>query len=320
MAKSLSIVSHIEMLPVLDSPVVTIGNFDGVHLGHQKLLSWVSRAFFPRVVISFDRPTGFWLRRPEYRGEILPFETKWRLFERWGFDYAVRFSFAEIQSLSAVEFILQILHRMKNPLIVVGEDFYFGRDRTGNIHLLREWQKKYDYRLMVFPFFRKGGEVVSSTAIRHAVAMGNMEKANMFLGRAFVYQGEVQEGDKLGRQMGFPTINIRLGPQVLPGQGVYATWTLTEDGWHPSMSYVGYRPTVGGKDLRMESHVLSGPPVVGKTVACAFVKKIREEKTFHNLEELQKMLYNDRVKVLGILRFYDIKKTMKGLEDKRLWL
>lgn len=316
----MKVVTHIEDLPVLSQPVVTIGNFDGVHIGHQKLLKWVLGRKASHVVISFDKPTGFWLGRPEYRGEILSLETKWRIFDRLGFEYAVRLSFQEIQSLSAVEFLLQILHRMREPLLVVGEDFQFGRDRTGNISLLREWEKKYDFRLRVFPFVRKGKEVVSSTAVRHAVAEGNMEKVFRLLGRAFVYQGEVIEGDRIGRKIGFPTINIRLGTQVLPAEGVYATWTLTDDGWHPSMSYVGYRPTVEGKDLRLESHVLSGVPQVGKRVACAFVKKIREEKTFHNLEELQKALYNDRVKVLWTLRRYNLKKTMNGLEDRRLWL
>ncbi|MFN4216452.1 MAG: riboflavin biosynthesis protein RibF [Brevinematales bacterium] len=314
------LVTHIDDLPVLFQPVVTIGNFDGVHRGHQKLLKWVLSRKAPHVVMSFDKPTGFWLRRPEYKGEILPLETKWRMFECFGFEYAVRLSFQEIQSLSAVDFLLQILHRMRQPLIVVGEDFQFGRDRTGNVQLLREWERKYDFLLKVFPFVRKGGEMVSSTAIRHAVAEGDMERVFRLLGRAFVYQGEVTEGEQIGRKIGFPTINISLGTQVLPASGVYATWTLTDDGWHPSMTYVGYRPTVEGKDLRLESHVLSGVPRVGKMVACAFVKKIREEKTFHNLEELQKALYNDRVKVLWALRRYSLKKTMNGLEDRRLWL
>ncbi len=313
-------VSHIDDLPVLTRPVVTIGNFDGVHVGHQRIFREVMRRSGTKVVISFDRPTGFWLGKPDYRGDILPVETKWRFFDRFGFLYAVRLSFEEIQSLSAVEFVLQLVHRMRDALVIVGEDFHFGRDRTGNIHLLREWQKRYGYRLKVVPFVRKGVEVVSSTAIRHAVAAGDVERAAKLLGRSYVYQGEIREGDKIGQKIGFPTMNIAVGTQVLPGEGVYASWTLTEDGWHPSMSYVGYRPTVQGKDLRLETHVLSGTPVVGKTVACAFVKKIRDEKTFHNLEELKKMLYNDRVKVLWTLRFYSIKKTMKGLEDRRLWL
>ncbi|MCX7881685.1 MAG: bifunctional riboflavin kinase/FAD synthetase [Brevinematales bacterium] len=316
----MNIVRYLEDLPVLTRPVVTIGNFDGIHMGHQRLLRWVMAKPFPHVVISFDRPTGFWLGRPEYRGEILPLETKWRIFASFGFDYAVRLSFQEIQAFSALEFLLQILHRMKYPLLVVGEDFHFGRDRTGNVSLLREWQKKYSFDLKVFPFVKQGKMVVSSTAVRHAVAKGDMEKARKLLGRAFVYQGEVMEGDKIGRKIGFPTVNIRLGGQVLPAEGVYATWTLTEDGWHPSMSYVGYRPTVEGKDLRMESHILAPVGQLGKTVACAFVKKIREEKTFHNLEELQKALYNDRVKVLWTLRRWNLKKTMNGLEDRRLWL
>ncbi|URA10191.1 bifunctional riboflavin kinase/FAD synthetase [Thermospira aquatica] len=316
----MKIVSHIDELPVLTNPAVTIGNFDGVHLGHQRIFREVMRRRGPKVVISFDRPTGFWLGKPDYRGEILPLETKWRIFERFGFEYAVRLSFQEIHSLLALEFVLQLVHRMKDPLVIVGEDFHFGRDRTGNIHLLREWQNRYGYRLKVVSFVKKAKDVVSSTAIRHAVAAGDMELAAKLLGRAYVYQGKVFEGDKIGQKIGFPTINIAVGTQVIPKEGVYASWTLTEDGWHPSMSYVGYRPTVHGKDLRMESHVLSGIPVVGKTVACAFVKKIRDEKTFHNLEELKKMLYNDRVKVLWTLRFYSIKKTLKGLEDRSLWL
>jgi len=313
-------VSHIEDLPVLREPVVTIGNFDGIHVGHERLLRWALARPAPHVVMSFDRPTGFWLGKSEYRGEILLPETKWRIVERLGFEYAVRLPFREVQRLSAVEFLLQIVHRMKNPLLVVGEDFHFGRDRTGNVFLLTRWQKQYGFRVKVFPFVRMGGEVVSSTAIRHAVARGEVDRARQMLGRAFVYQGEVREGDKIGRSIGFPTINIQIGSQVLPAEGVYATWTLTDDGWHPSMSYVGYRPTVDGKDLRLETHVLDTPPQVGKRVACAFVKKIREEKTFHNLEELQKMLYNDRVKVLRTLWWHSLKKTMNGLEDKGLWL
>ena len=317
----MKIVTSIEDLPVLRDAVLTIGNFDGVHRGHQKLFSWVKKHHGKTTVImSFDRPTGFWLNKPDYRGEILPPETKWRIFGVWGFDYAVRLAFTEIQTLSAVQFLLQILNRIQNPLIVVGEDFHFGKDRTGNIHLLSEWQKKYRFQLKVFPFVKLGGKVVSSTAIRHAVAEGNMEYAMRLLGRAYVYEGELVEGDKIGQKIGFPTLNIAVGSQVLPAEGVYASWTLTDDGWHPSMSYVGYRPTVLGKDLRVESHVLDGAPVVGKRVACAFVKKIRDEKTFHNVEELKKMLYNDRVRVLWTLRWYSLKKTMNGLEDKSLWL
>lgn len=277
--------------------VVSIGVFDGVHLGHRALLSKaVARATelgMPSIALTFDRNPAALLAPERCPPVLSPLEENLRLIaeQRVGICVVLAFDLA-LAATTATEFydkvLIAALHASE---VVVGHDFTFGRDRTGTAAWLEERLTAHVLEPQTLD-----GRRISSTAIRAAVAEGKMQDAERLLGRPFALGGVVVGGQRLGRQLGFPTLN--LAPtvnQVLPMDGIYAGRCRTSEGVYPAAISIGVRPTVGAGGLTVEAYLLgySGRDLYGEPCRLEVVQRIRDEARFEDLESLRRQIAED---------------------------
>jgi riboflavin kinase / FMN adenylyltransferase len=275
-------------------PVVALGNFDGLHRGHQKILDRVRRqarehAATP-VVMTFD-PHPPRIVRPDKAPPLLM--TKAQRIEalaREGIDAVavVRFTH-ELSRWEPEQFVRAVLVEwLRVAEVWVGANFLFGRDRSGNFSLLRSLGARYGFRAEKIDPVRYREFVVSSTRIRRLVAEGRVDEAGALLGRCHYIDGVVVRGEERGRRLGFPTLNVRTDNELLPPDGVYAT-TVTIDGAAlPSITNIGVRPTFGeGGAVSVETHVFDfAREIYGAGVRLAFVQRMRPERTFSDVGAL----------------------------------
>jgi riboflavin kinase/FMN adenylyltransferase len=284
------------------SSVLAIGNFDGIHLGHQAILrSTVERAQALHAVstaLTFD-PSPRKVLRPESAPPRLSTNAQ-RLewFNALGLEAAVVFPFTlELARLSPEEFVEQILVRdLHVKTVLVGENFHFGHKQAGNVKLLKELGAKFGFDVQIVSPVQYRGEVVSSTIIRREVAEGDVSHAGRLLGRPFALTGEVVSGTGTGRKFTFPTLNLAAEQELLPARGVYITRTLFEGEKcsHRSVTNIGMRPTFNGSSLSVETHLLDfQPPTTPKRIEVRFWKRLREEKKFSGPEELRAQIARD---------------------------
>lgn len=289
---------------------VTIGNFDGLHRGHQALLRQViavANAAFatgrvtaqPQTgLITFD-PHPLAVLRPEHPHFLLttPAE-RVTLAGQVGIDFGVIQQFTrEIAALEARDFILLLKEQIGLAGLVVGPDFALGRGRKGDLHALRALGEELGYTLHVIDPFTLSARPVRSSTIREALQHGDVTTAAELLGRDYHVAGLVIDGDKRGRQIGVPTANLQLTPnKLLPKNGVYATRTTVQIAGQPqqfqSVTNLGVRPTVDGVQQRLETHLFDFPPtghsgdLYGQVITVAFVARLRDEQRFSNMQEL----------------------------------
>lgn len=298
----MQLIRHIQAIPTtLRDTIVTIGNFDGVHLGHQALLDMLvqTKAHYQRpiVVILFEpQPLEFFL------GEKAParlsrLRDKLLLLAEYPIDYVLCLRFGQCLSmLSAEDFISTILiERLRVGHLFVGLDFQFGKERRGNIALLRQFASQTGFVIHTIPTQIIAGGRVSSTLIRESLAMGALDKARMLLGRDYQITGRVIHGDERGRQMGFPTANIALHRRVSPLSGVYAVrvW-CRRAGMYSGVANVGTRPTVCGLKRYLEVHLFDfSKEIYGDYLTVIFIKKIRDEQKFDSFAALKKQIQAD---------------------------
>jgi len=282
--------------------VLTIGNFDGIHLGHQAILNAaVKRAAQDNAVataLTFD-PSPRKVLRPETAPLRLSTNTQ-RM--DWcgvlGLQAAVVLPFTvELSRLSPGEFIEQILVRgFRVRAVLMGENFRFGHRQAGDVKLLREFGERYGFEVVVIPPVVYQGEVVSSTVIRREIAEGNVTHAARLLGRPFALTGRVVPGTGTGRRFTFPTLNLQPDQELLPGRGVYVTRTLLEGETQSrrSVTNVGVRPTFNGASLSVETHLLEDPGAIHpERIEVRFCKRLRDEKKFAGPEELRAQIARD---------------------------
>jgi len=282
--------------------VLAIGNFDGIHLGHQAILrSTVERAKTTAAVataLTFD-PSPRKVLRPESAPPRLSTNAqRMEWFSVVGLEAAVVLPFTlELAALSPEEFVSGILVRdLHVAAVLVGQNFRFGHKQAGDVHFLTDLGRKYDFEVVIIPpvFYR--GEVVSSTIIRREITAGEVAHAARLLGRPFVLTGEVVGGSGTGRRFTFPTLNLAAEQELLPGRGVYITRTLLdgETRSHRSVTNIGMRPTFNGSALSVETHILNlqleTPP---KRIEVRFWKRLREERKFNSPEELCAQIARD---------------------------
>jgi riboflavin kinase/FMN adenylyltransferase len=287
--------------------VVTIGAYDGVHLGHQAVIGQVRRladaAGHRSVVVTFDQHPAF-VVRPESAPRLLTdLEQKLELLAETGVDAVVVVRFDEAQSHEGpVEFVERVLVRgLATSKIVVGEDFHFGRQRSGNVPLLRELGGRFDFDVLPLELVpRPDGidEPISSTAIRRALAGGDVEQAATLLGRPFEARGKVVRGDQRGRLIGFPTANVEVPARIsLPADGVYAGWYERADGSsHMCAINLGRRPTFyeHADHSLLEAHVLDfDEDLYGESARVRFVSFLRSERKFDGIDALRTQLKTD---------------------------
>jgi riboflavin kinase/FMN adenylyltransferase len=290
---------HIEK-PLIN-PVLTIGNFDGVHRGHLVLFEKVkerARTIHGQsAVMTFD-PHPLRVMRPGNDPLLItPLEQKLKLIGDAGIDviFCVPFtrSFARI---SAEDFVRRILvDKIGIKEIVVGYDYTFGHLRKGSIELLQRMGSEMGFRLHVLGPVKIEGSLVSSTAIRNLVKEGNLSEVKRLLGRDYQICGTVVRGkNRGGRLLGFPTANLKLVDELIPKGGVYAVRVVVDQEVHQGVTNIGYNPTFGDRALSVETHILDfSGDLLGKTIRINFVERLRDEKTYKSVEELADQIGKD---------------------------
>ena len=294
------------------SPVVTIGTFDGVHLGHREVIEELRRitletggesvafTFFPhpRMVVSPEEDT---LRLLSTR------EEKIELLEELGLDHLVIYPFTrEFAQLSHMDFVKQVLvDQMHLVKLVTGYDHKFGHDRKGDFQALQQLGKMYGFEVEQLSPLLVENVTVSSTKIRQALETGDIGRANHFLGYDYLLKGKVVEGRRLGRELGFPTANILPEDRhkMVPANGVYAVFVHVDGKKYQGMLNVGTRPTVNSNvDHRsIEVNIFGfSADIYGCDIAVSFVERIRDEVKFEGIEKLREQLEKDKTRTLSI--------------------
>ncbi len=282
--------------------VLAIGNFDGIHLGHQAILrATVERARALNAVstaLTFD-PSPRKVLRPESAPPRLSTNAqRMEWFDALGLEAVVVLPFTlDLARLSPAEFVEQILVRdLQVKAILVGENFRFGHKQAGDVKLLSELGAKHGFDVVIVPPVVYRGEVVSSTIIRREVAEGDVSHAARLLGRPFALTGEVVSGTGTGRRFTFPTLNLAAEQELLPARGVYVTRTCLEGETrsHRSVTNIGMRPTFNGSSLSVETHLLDVELATKPNrIEVRFWKRLREEKKFSGPEELRAQIATD---------------------------
>jgi phosphoribosyl 1,2-cyclic phosphate phosphodiesterase len=282
--------------------VVAIGTFDGIHLGHQRVLEFtIAKAKDSGAVataITFEPPPLKVLRPEAAPPRISTNQQRMDWFGAVGMEAVVVLPFTkELAALGPEDFVDQILvERLRARAVVVGENFRFGHKHAGDVGLLRELGRKHGFEVVVHEPVRLKGEVVSSTRIRRFVADGDVRHAARLLGRAFALTGEVVSGTGRGRKFTFPTLNLKPEQELLPARGVYITRTVLdgETSSHRSVTNVGMRPTFNGSGLTVETHLLDySGNFSPERIEVRFWKKLRDEKKFSGADELKAQIARD---------------------------
>lgn len=294
----------------LPESAVTIGNFDGVHLGHQlvirQLREVAQAAGLPTVVIIFEpQPIEFFA--PEKAPKRLArFREKIAYLKAQHIDYLLCLHFdAELAGLEAETFVQRILIDSLNTRhLVIGDDFHFGRNRQGNFEFLRQHSERFGFTVDATETLISGGERVSSTRVRECIQRGDFDGAAALLGRPYSLSGRIAHGQKLGRQLGYPTINIKMGDKTLIVKGIFAVQVKGIDN-QPlrGVASIGTRPTVNGVDTILEVYILDfDRDVYGYRVVVEFLHKIRDEEKFASLEELTAHIAQDTEKAKAFFK------------------
>jgi len=281
---------------------LAIGNFDGVHLGHQKiikeLIEYSKIKNCSSAILSFKpHPRKFF--SDEYRNfQIITEEEKIYLLDKQGIDHYFSLLFDEnIASMSPKDFITKILvEKLHSKHLIVGYDFKFGKDRKGNASLLQEQSKTLGFDMNIIQPITSNYNTIaySSSRIREFIRNGNMEKANLFLGRNWSMQGTVIKGNRRATAMNFPTANLVSGELIHPKKGVYAIRAKYINKWSNGIANFGERPTVDGKRLLLEAHLFEfNQNIYGKELTVEFLTFIREEKKFDNFALLTEQIQKD---------------------------
>ena len=278
--------------------ILTIGNFDGVHLGHQeilkKLVSRSKKMGLPSLVVSFSVTPETFFGRPKAR--LSSFRDKHLFLESMGVDkhLLIRFNKA-FSELSASSFINQILvQKIGVKHCFIGDDFRFGKDRLGDFSMLKAASHENNYTIEKLNSVLLDGLRVSSSAVRNFLTDGNFTGAEKFLGRPFSISGKVAHGDKLGRTIGFPTANISIHRKLSPLLGVYSVLVKLKSQTYNGVCNVGKRPTLGGKKTLLEVFIFDfNEEIYGEYVTVIFKQKCREEKKFESFDELKTQIKKD---------------------------
>ncbi|MBI4187215.1 MAG: bifunctional riboflavin kinase/FAD synthetase [Chloroflexi bacterium] len=291
--------------------LLTVGVFDGVHLGHKHLLSQLKelarqRDLLSGVVTFRQHPQE--VLSPQTRLSFLSdLDQRARLLQNEGVEVVVVLSFTpELAQLGVRQFITLLRKHLRMRGLVVGPDFALGQGREGDINTLRKLGQEMDFSVTVVPPVIMGGEVVSSTAIRRALAEGNMKKVIALTGRPFSLHGRVVAGEGRGMKLGFPTANLDTDrKQALPADGIYATWAHVDDKVYQSVTNIGKRPTFNGSQRTVEVYLLDfDGNLYGRDMRIDIVERLRSEKRFDNVEALKKQMADDVKRGKSILDSY----------------
>jgi len=294
----------------IEGTVIALGNFDGVHLGHQALIARTVKeanaANLKSAVFTFaNHPKNVLSKTRKVKSILYPDE-KAAIIERLGVDYLFNIPFdSGIQQLEPSEFINKLLlKKLKMREACCGFNYRFGVKASGNIETLMKESIRKHFGIHVIEPVKIEGEIVSSSLIRKLIERGDMEKCIRLMGRPYALGGEVLVGNKLGKAIGFPTSNITIDDSMVsPSNGVYITYCVYKGNKYPSVTNVGTRPTMGDFEKNVETHIFDfDKELYGKSIRIEFLKKTRDEKRFENVNELIKQITKDCVMAKGFHR------------------
>ena len=280
--------------------VIAIGNFDGLHLGHQKVLNEAKQKAkkkrLPFGVITFEPVPVMFFDKKIKNHRINSLEQKKLMLKIFKLDFLIIIKFnKEFSSLSAEKFIEKIIYRKtKCKYLYVRKNFRFGFKRRGNIQTLKKFEKLYGYKNIITKPLKKNNRIISSTIVRKKIRKGKINEVNKFLNRNWSIEGKVITGRKRGRKIGFPTCNLKLHNYVIPRLGVYSVRVKSKYFIKNGVSNVGYRPTFNGQNLLLETNIFGiNRNLYNKVITVYFKKFIRPEKKFKDFKFLKKQIKLD---------------------------
>ena len=287
--------------------VIAIGNFDGVHLGHQKVINEAKKKAkknrLPLGIISFEPiPVMFFNKQIKNHRINSPTQKKNQL-QDLKIDFLINLKFNKaLSKISAYKFIEKIINKKAEcKFLFVSKNFRFGFKRQGNVNTLKKFEKIFKYQTTITSPLRKRKKVISSTIIRKKVSQGKIVEVNKLLKRNWSIKGKVIKGKKRGRKIGFPTCNLKIKDYIVPKVGVYAVMIKSSNFMKKGIANIGYRPTFNGESLLLETNIFGiKQNLYNKDIEIKFKKFIRPEKKFKNLEQLKKQIKIDIKKAKNV--------------------
>ena len=280
--------------------VIAIGNFDGLHLGHLKVINEAKvkakKLNLPFGVMTFEPIPVMFFNKKLKNHRINSLEQKKNLLKKLKLDFLIVIKFNKyFSSLTAEDFIKKIIYKkIKCKYLYVSRNFKFGHKRRGNIKTLKKFEKLFDYKRVITKPYKKNNKIISSTIIRKKIKAGKIEEINKLLNRVWSVEGKVIKGQKRGRKIGFPTCNLKLDNYVIPRLGVYTVKVSNKNFNKNGIANIGYRPTFKGQSLLLETNIFGfRKNLYNKVINVSFEKFIRPEKKFKNLEYLKKQIKLD---------------------------
>ncbi len=295
----MKIIKDIEKARLKDT-VLTLGNFDGLHLGHIKILRLVSKKArslgLKSVVYTFD-PHPLKVVAPEKSPPLmLTVKDKARLVETFDIDYLVVARFTKkFASKDPREFVKEVLvDGLKVREVIVGHDYAFGKGKRGTISFLKKLGAEFGFKVTVVDAYKIAGKIVSSSRVRAEVKRGRLRSAARLLGRDFTIRGKVVRGTDIGKTIGFPTANLKPETELIPKEGVYAVWVEVNGKSVKGVANIGSAPTFGGKESVIEVHLLNfSGDIYSKIITVAFIRRLRGEKSFKDKDALVRQIKKD---------------------------
>ena len=280
--------------------VIAIGNFDGLHLGHQKVIKEAKQKAkknkIPFGVMTFEPVPVMFFNKKIKNHRINSLEQKKTQLKKFKLDFLIIVKFNKnFSSQSAEEFIKKIIFKKtKCKYLYVSKNFKFGFKRQGNIKTLKNFEKKYNFNNIVTKPYTKDNKTISSTLLRKKIRLGKIDEVNKLLNRSWCINGKVIKGQRRGRKIGFPTCNLKLSNYVVPKLGVYAVKVKTKNFYKNGIANIGYRPTFNGQNLLLETNIFGiNKNLYNKVISVNFKKFIRPEKKFRNLKHLKQQIKLD---------------------------
>ena len=301
--------NNITKIPKSDFNIATIGSFDGIHIGHKKILQTLTKIAKKNngksILITFWPHPRYVLKKNNDFKLLTSLDEKIKLFEKNKIDilYIIDFSL-KFSKVSANKFIENILlEKLKINCLLIGYNNNFGRNREGNIRYLEENKKKFDIDIISIPKQSVDKISISSTKIREYLNNGKINSANRLLGRKYSINGKIVKGNGIGRKINFPTANIEIDEpkKLLPKSGVYAVEVILNRKIYLGMLNIGYNPTIKNEKKSIEVNIFEfSEDIYNNKISINFIRRIRNEKKFKNLNELKKQLIKDKKKVKSI--------------------
>jgi riboflavin kinase/FMN adenylyltransferase len=306
----LKIIRSITAFNSSEKTIVTIGTFDGIHIGHQKILKDLIKTAKKEgkksVLLTFFPHPRMVLQKENKILLLNTIKEKSSLLEKMGLDYLIIHPFSrEFSRLTALDFVRDVLvNKLNTSRLIIGYDHHFGKNREGNIHQLKEYSLLYDFKVEEIPAQDIDDVSVSSTKIRTALKDGNLKTANNYLGYHYMLNGTVVSGKKLGGTIGFPTANLEIKEpyKLIPKTGVYIIKTHINTVLYTGIMNIGFNPTVLGKHQTIEAHLFDfNEDLYGKEITIEFIYFLREEHKFKSIEELVVQLNIDKENAISYL-------------------